>query len=166
MAVLGLLHVGCVPGAFESEYQENSGFPGATQPRQRHETTQENASDQAPKSGLDPRLCRKTRSGFERPFFLNRFICCCRSNCRIKASAVVRPAASGCIDDRTNIACFAVFARRKNCSLSGRRRSFPTKPSLRLHRFCADRIRSLPKRGQVCLSRQDTTIVKQRNPHA
>ena len=79
-----------------------------------------------------PRLCRKTRSGFERPFFLNRFICCCRSNCRIKAAAVVRLAASGCIDDRTNIACFAVFASRKNCSLSGRRRSFPTKPGKKL----------------------------------
>ena len=39
------------------------------------------------------RLCLKTRSGFERPFF--------------------HLAASGCIDDRTNIACFAVFARRK-----------------------------------------------------
>ena len=54
------------------------------------------------------RLCRKTLSGFERPFF--------------------RRAASGSIDDTTNIACFAVFARRKNCSLSGRRPSFPTKP--------------------------------------
>ncbi len=39
------------------------------------------------------RLCRKTRSGFERLF------------CRL--------AASGSIDDKTNIACFAVFARRK-----------------------------------------------------
>ncbi len=68
-----------------------------------------------------PRLCRKTRSGFpsglslgvedERPFF--------------------RLAASGSIDDETNIACFAVFARRKNCSLSGRRASFPTKPGAR-----------------------------------
>jgi len=38
--------------------------------------------------------CRRIRSGFERPFF--------------------RLAASGCIDDTTNIACFAVFARRKN----------------------------------------------------
>ena len=55
------------------------------------------------------RLCRKTRSGFERPFF--------------------RLATSGCIDDKTNIACFAVFARRKNCSLSGQRRSFPTEPN-------------------------------------
>jgi predicted nuclease of restriction endonuclease-like (RecB) superfamily len=34
--------------------------------------------------------CRRIRSGFELPFF--------------------RLAASGCIDDRTNIACFAVFA--------------------------------------------------------
>jgi len=50
--------------------------------------------------------CRRIRSGFERPFF--------------------RLAASGCIDDKTNIACFAVFARRKNCSLSGRRRNSPT----------------------------------------
>jgi hypothetical protein len=50
--------------------------------------------------------CRGTRSGFERPFF--------------------RLAASGCIDDKTNIACFAVFARRKNDSLSGRRRNSPT----------------------------------------
>ncbi len=40
------------------------------------------------------RLCLKTRSGFERLIF--------------------RLAASGCIDDKTNIACFAVFARRKN----------------------------------------------------
>jgi len=39
------------------------------------------------------RLCLKTRSGFERLIF--------------------RLAASGCIDDKTNIACFAVFARRK-----------------------------------------------------
>jgi hypothetical protein len=38
--------------------------------------------------------CRRTRSGFERPFF--------------------RLAASGCIGDKTNIACFAVFARQKN----------------------------------------------------
>ena len=53
--------------------------------------------------------CRSIRSGFERPFF--------------------RLAASGGIDDRTNIACFAVFARRKNGSLSGRRRSCPTKPN-------------------------------------
>ena len=50
--------------------------------------------------------CRSIRSGFERPFF--------------------RLAASGCIDDRTDIACFAVFARRNNCSLSGRRRNSPT----------------------------------------
>jgi len=59
--------------------------------------------------------CRKTQCGFERPFFLNRFTCCCRSDCRIKAAAVVRLAASGCIDDRTNppMAEFAVFARRK-----------------------------------------------------
>ena len=56
------------------------------------------------------RLCRKTRSGFKRPFF--------------------HLAASNFIDDKTNIACFVVFARRKNCSLSGRRRSFPTKPSM------------------------------------
>jgi len=39
------------------------------------------------------RHCRKTRSGFERLIF--------------------RLTASGCIDDKTNIACFAVFARRK-----------------------------------------------------
>jgi hypothetical protein len=57
-------------------------------------------------SRYDSRLCRKTRSGFERPFF--------------------RLAASGCIDDTSNTACFAVFARRKNCSLSGRRWSSPT----------------------------------------
>ncbi len=56
------------------------------------------------------RLCRKTQSGFERPFF--------------------RLAASGSIDDKTNIACFAVFARRKNCSLSGRRWSLPTEPNI------------------------------------
>ncbi len=49
---------------------------------------------------------RRIRSGFERPFF--------------------RLAASGCIDDKTNIACFAVFARRQNYSLSGRRRNSPT----------------------------------------
>jgi len=42
------------------------------------------------------RLCRKTRSGFERLIF--------------------RLTVSGCIDDITNIACFAVFARRKNVS--------------------------------------------------
>jgi len=42
----------------------------------------------------ETRLCRKTRSGFERLIF--------------------RLTASGCIDDKTNIACFAVFARRKN----------------------------------------------------
>ncbi len=54
-----------------------------------------------------------------------------RCHCRIKAAAVVRLPASGCIDDKTNIACFAVFARRKNCSLSGRRRSFPTEPSIK-----------------------------------
>ena len=49
-----------------------------------------------------PRLCPKTRSGFERPFF--------------------RLATSGCIDDRTNIACFAVFARQKNaCSRADER---------------------------------------------
>ena len=40
------------------------------------------------------RLCLKTRSGFERLIF--------------------RLTASGSIDDKTNIACFAVFARRKN----------------------------------------------------
>ena len=60
--------------------------------------------------------CRRIRSGFERLFFLNRFNCCCRSNCRIKAAAVVRLTASGCIDDETDIAYFAVFARRKNAS--------------------------------------------------
>ncbi len=53
--------------------------------------------------------CRRTRSGFER--------------------LISRLPASGCIDDKTNIACFAVFVRRKNCSLSGRRRSFPTEPT-------------------------------------
>jgi len=46
--------------------------------------------------------------------------------CLRKAAAVVRLAASGCIDDKTNIACFAVFARQKNGSLSGRRRNSPT----------------------------------------
>ena len=30
MAFLGLSHVGCVSGAFESKYEGNSGFPGAT----------------------------------------------------------------------------------------------------------------------------------------
>ena len=40
------------------------------------------------------RLCLKTRSGFERLIF--------------------RLAASGSIDDKTNIACFAVFVRREN----------------------------------------------------
>jgi len=40
------------------------------------------------------RLCLKTRSGFERLIFLLT--------------------ASGSIDDTTNIACFAVFVRRKN----------------------------------------------------
>ncbi len=39
-------------------------------------------------------LCQKTRSGFER--------------------LVSRLPSSGCIDDETDIACFAVFARRKN----------------------------------------------------
>jgi len=39
------------------------------------------------------RLCPKTRSGFERLVF--------------------RLTASGSIDDKANIACFAVFARRK-----------------------------------------------------
>ena len=60
------------------------------------------------------RLCRKTRSGFERPFS--------------------RLTASGCIDDKTNppLADFAVLARRKNCSLSGRRRGFPTEPNILL----------------------------------
>jgi len=43
------------------------------------------------------RLCLKTRSGFERLVF------------RMAASP---PEAD--IDDKTNIACFAVFARRKN----------------------------------------------------
>ena len=62
-------------------------------------------------------LCRNTRSGFERPFS--------------------RLSAPGGIDDRTDISCFEFptlalgtsFARRKNCSLSGRRASFPTEPS-------------------------------------
>ena len=40
------------------------------------------------------RLCLKTRSGFERLIF--------------------RLTASGCIDDKIDIACFAVFARRRN----------------------------------------------------
>ncbi|KPK36195.1 MAG: hypothetical protein AMJ65_16540 [Phycisphaerae bacterium SG8_4] len=39
------------------------------------------------------RLCLKTRPGFVR--------------------LVLHLTASGCIDDKTNIACFAVFARRK-----------------------------------------------------
>ena len=55
------------------------------------------------------RLCLKTPSGFERLIFLL--------------------AASGCIDDRTNIACFAVFARQKNARSRAGRRSFQTKPS-------------------------------------
>jgi hypothetical protein len=38
-------------------------------------------------SSIELGACRRTRSGFERPFF--------------------RLAASGCIDDKTNIACFA-----------------------------------------------------------
>ena len=45
------------------------------------------AWEDGPKLGA----CRSIRSGFDRPFF--------------------RLAASGCIDDTTNIACFAVFAR-------------------------------------------------------
>ena len=56
-------------------------------------------------------LCLNTRSGFERLFF--------------------RLAASGSIDDKTNIACFAVFASRKNLLLSGRRRSFQKEPRKR-----------------------------------
>ncbi|MCH8193662.1 MAG: carbohydrate binding family 9 domain-containing protein [Planctomycetes bacterium] len=73
------------------------------------------------------RLCLKTRPGFpsglslgvedERPFS--------------------RLAASGCIDDKTNIACFAVFARRKNGSLSGRRRCFQAEPGNRAHPFAS-----------------------------
>ncbi|MCF7974812.1 MAG: PAS domain-containing protein [Phycisphaerae bacterium] len=43
--------------------------------------------------------CRRTQSSFERPFD--------------------RLAASACIDDKTNIACFGLFANRSNCSLSG-----------------------------------------------
>jgi len=46
--------------------------------------------------------------------------------CRIKAAAVVRLTASGCIDDKTTIACFAVFVSRKNAAFSGRRRNSPT----------------------------------------
>ena len=61
------------------------------------------------------RLCRKTRSGFERPF--------------------VRLAASGSIDDRTNIACFAVFARQTNDSLSGLTTGFPDRASFMLTHF-------------------------------
>ena len=87
------------------------------------------------------RLCLKTRIWL--PFgsepqdrrraalFLKVLNRCCRSYCRIKAAALLsRLAASGYIDDRTNppMADFAVFARRKNCSLSGRRRSFQTEP--------------------------------------
>jgi hypothetical protein len=53
-------------------------------------------------------LYLKTRPGFEQPF--------------------LRLTASGCIDDKTNIACFAVFVRQKNCSLSGRRGTFQTEP--------------------------------------
>ncbi len=61
------------------------------------------------------RLCRKTRSGFER--------------------LILRLTASGCIDDKTNIACFGSLGvardrlcQAKNRSLSGRRRSFQTEP--------------------------------------
>ena len=49
--------------------------------------------------GIDYRLCLKTRSGFERLIF------------RLTASP---PEVD--IDDKTDIACFAVFARRKNVS--------------------------------------------------
>ena len=59
-------------------------------------------------SAHSPWLCRKTRSGFERLVF--------------------RLTASGCIDDKTNIACFAVFARRKNARSRTRRWSFQTEP--------------------------------------
>jgi hypothetical protein len=59
---------------------------------------------------LKHRLCRTSRPGFERPFS--------------------RLAASGSIDDKTNIACFTVFARRKKCPLSGRRWTLPTEPGV------------------------------------
>ncbi len=62
--------------------------------------------------GTTPGLgaCRRIRSGFERPFF--------------------RLAASGCIDDKTDIACLAVFARRKYGSLWGGRLNSPTRSCL------------------------------------
>ncbi|MCH7919986.1 MAG: hypothetical protein IIC50_18605 [Planctomycetes bacterium] len=45
-----------------------------------------------------------------------------------EGNRVVRLASSGSIDDETKIACFTVSARRKNCSLSGLRRSFQLEP--------------------------------------
>ena len=45
-----------------------------------------------------------------------------------EGSRVVRLAASGCIEDKTNIACFAVFGRRKKLPAFGRRRSFQKEP--------------------------------------
>ena len=73
--------------------------------------------------------CRRTRSGFERPFF--------------------RLVASGYVDDITNIACFAVIARRKNCSFSGRRRnsltgSLPIKRIMRWTTTESSRSKRLP----------------------
>ena len=72
------------------------------------------------------RLCLKTRSGFER--------------------LVLRLAASGCIDDKTNIACFSSLGvardrlcQAKNRSLSGRRRSFQKEPRAK-NTTCADKI--------------------------
>ena len=80
------------------------------------------------------RLCQSTRSGFERPFF--------------------RLATSGCIDDRTNIACFAVFARRKNDALSGQRSGMPTEPVIMLTHLCA----ALGHQTLVIARRNDAAI--------
>ncbi len=57
------------------------------------------------------RLCLKTRSGFERLIF------------RLTASP---PEAD--IDDKANIACFAVFAKRKTARSRTRRRSLQKEP--------------------------------------
>ena len=40
-----------------------------------------------------------------------------------------RLAASGCIDESSGFACFAVLAIRRNPSLSGLRQRFQTEPS-------------------------------------
>ena len=71
--------------------------------------------------------------------FLELFYQLLRSHCRIKAAAVVRLSASGCIDVLLKYACFTVLARRKTARSRANDGVYRQSLKSRLHRIELDK---------------------------